>query len=61
MTKEPGPYILKSDNDGHWYVIPRARERQFDYWYWGDGIAPEWAEAVGGAPSLVLIDSYLVA
>lgn len=61
-------WMLVQDDDGHWYVIPRDREADWDAWMaapepdldlpedqidytaWN---APDWAEAVGGAPSLV--------
>lgn len=64
--RESGPYILTSDNDGHHYVIPKARETEWEKWLeipdddarsW-DG--PEWAEQVGGSPTLVVFDNYTV-
>jgi hypothetical protein len=64
MTRERGPYIIESDNDGHHYVIPKAREKEWSEWLtiasddersWK---VPKYAEAVGGSPTLVTFDSY---
>lgn len=67
MTDEQKRYVLKSDGDGHWYVVPADKQREAaDYFeavanYW-DGLSakgttepdrPEWLEEVGGCPSLV--------
>lgn len=60
-------HAIVSDDDGHHYVIPRAKEDEFEAWikavtaYWGGpsdyvGEAPdklEWADPIGGSPSLV--------
>ena len=60
-------YILKSDDDGHWYVVPADKDREAaDYFeavskYWGEPSdenarepdRPDWLEEVGGCPSLV--------
>ncbi len=60
MTK--GPYILVLDNDSHWYVIPKSAEYQWNRWLESSGYVldeiPYYATAVGGAPSLVVFDSY---
>lgn len=66
MTKERGPYILQSDNSGHHYVIPKAREAEWDTWLsipeddersWD---VPEYAEEIGGSPTLVSFESYKI-
>jgi len=64
----PHPYVIVKDDDCHAYVIPRDKkadweawldtpppnldlpEDQIDYTAWN---VPEYAEAVGGHPSLV--------
>jgi len=57
-------YTLVSDDDGHWYVIPVAKQSEFTKWLNSDdaqdGVSPEWAEAVGGAPCLVWFPSYVI-
>jgi hypothetical protein len=62
--KEPGPYILTNDDDGHHYVIPKSRESDWERWVrskeWELGQAPAYAEEVGGAPSLVTFPSYTI-
>lgn len=59
----PGPdeerHILTMDNDGHWYVIPVAKQPECGAWLdiasdderaWEE---PDFAKRVGGAPCLV--------
>ena len=48
-------HVLAEDDDGHWYVIPRSRLKDFYNWLSSDesGIEPDWAKRVGGSPSLV--------
>ena len=50
-------HVLVEDDDGHWYVIPRSRLKDFYNWLSSDeadmGISPDWAKTVGGSPSLV--------
>lgn len=59
-------FFLDSDDDGHWYVVPKSKE---DEWYKWLGIdrslvvveeAPEWVIEVGGAPSLVTFSNPVV-
>lgn len=61
--KEQGPYIL-AQTDGDWFVIPAAREADFDAWVgseeWTNGNDPAYAKRVGGSPSLVKIFSYRI-
>lgn len=49
-------HILTMDNDGHWYVIPVAKQREWSKWLdipsdderaWD---APDFAKPVGGSP-----------
>lgn len=64
MKKEPGPYILEADDDGHHYVIPASRQEDWNDWVgshaYQDGIVPDYAEAVGGSPTLVEFDNYVI-
>ena len=47
-------HILVQDDSCHWYVIPAEKEGEWNRLDFEDGEpVPEWAEAVGGAPSLV--------
>lgn len=61
------PHILVQDNDSHWYVIPKDKNDA-----WNDFCAipsdderawdiPDFAEQVGGCPSLVLFKTYEIA
>lgn len=52
-------FYLSRDNDSHWYVIPVAKQQEWDAWLdipsdderaWN---APDFARPVGGALSLV--------
>lgn len=66
-------YILTTDEDSHWYVIPADKEHEWNrycekaakYW-WNmpeDEEPPEepmWAVSVGGAPSLVRFSHYRI-
>lgn len=68
-------YCLLRDDDCHWYVVPVERVAEFhrieqlltDYWA-GDAESsvpefadfPDWAVRVGGAPSLVEFESYVI-
>lgn len=63
-TRRRSPYIITSDNDGHHYVIPKACEDKWSKWLdipsddersWD---VPDYAEAVGGSPTLVSFPSY---
>ncbi len=64
-------YILTTDDDAHWYVIPADKEAEWRTWceaaakYWWDlpenqdePVMPEWAVSIGGAPSLVKFSNY---
>ncbi|HSV90879.1 MAG TPA: hypothetical protein VLH80_07250 [Nitrospiraceae bacterium] len=57
-----GPYVFESDNDGHFYVIPKARMADWSQWLESDdaqnGIPPDWADVVGGNPSLISFPEY---
>lgn len=50
-------YCLVSDGDGHWFVIPVYEREAWDTFCdspnYGYEPVPEFAETVGGAPSLV--------
>lgn len=59
-------YILTQDDDGHWFVIPANMK---DEWYlWKERFynhnsnedVPDWADAVGGSPSLVEFENYII-
>lgn len=64
-------YILTQDCSSHWYVIPADKEDEWSKYndaaerYWDDcrndeepPVEPEWADMVGGAPSLVVFGNY---
>lgn len=52
-------YFLSQDNDCHWFVIPVARQREWDLWREIDSdderawTPPDFAQAIGGSPSTV--------
>lgn len=52
-------YFLSQDNDSHWFVIPVARQQEWDAWREIDSdderawTPPSFARAIGGSPSLV--------
>lgn len=59
-------YILIQDDDCHWYVIPEDKQEDFNYWLelpeddkncW---VKPDYAERVGGSPSLVKFKEYRI-
>jgi hypothetical protein len=55
--------MLVQDDSCHWYVIPVSRQMAFCVWVEsfldGEGAPqPEWAERIGGAPSLVTFSEY---
>jgi hypothetical protein len=59
MTKQLQRYKLLSDDDGHYYIIPVEKTKQFRRWvdaapYW-EGYREENFEgrALGGSPSLL--------
>lgn len=64
MTTERGPYCIVRDDDAHSYVIPVARERDWEKFLTSDdaldGVTPVWAESIGGSPSLVRFDRYTI-
>ena len=57
-------FILVRDEDGHWYVIPKDKHEAFYDWIgsseYQDGIEPDYAKRVGGAPSLVRFTGYVI-
>lgn len=59
-----GPYILVTDDSGHWYVIPAAKRVRWEIWRDSDdadlGVSPEYAEGVGGNPNLVEFEGYII-
>jgi hypothetical protein len=61
-VRELGPYVFESDGDGHFYVIPAARMKDWAVWIDSqdaqDGIEPDWADIVGGNPSLISFSDY---
>jgi hypothetical protein len=63
-SKAAGPYIIVTDDDAHWYVIPKAALSKWDAWLLSEeaelGDIPNFSEAVGGSPSLVLFGTYII-
>ncbi len=68
-TREYTPqerYFLSRDNDGHWYVVPVSKMKE---WYLWCDFGPEdadswqvpvWAEEIGGSPCLVTFSEYRI-
>lgn len=69
MTEQT-KYILTTDGDSHWFVIPADKHKEWSIYcdaantYW-DGllatdppVQPSWADEVGGAPSRVKFSDY---
>lgn len=59
-------YFLSQDNDSHWYVVPVSRRTDWEKWLeldpdnesaWN---TPDFAEEVGGSPSLVEFETYTI-
>lgn len=54
-------YCIVTDNDSHHYVIPSSR---IDQWFnWcdnNDDFVPQWADPIGGDPSLVVFENYKI-
>ena len=73
-SKKKTEYILITDNDGHWFVIPA--DKQDEWWSYLIAVdaagnpsddnppdypqEPEWVEQVGGAPLLVRFTEYKI-
>ncbi len=63
MSTPNQEYILTSDDDGHWYVIPADKLREF-----GEAVSafddtgdiPDWADPVGGSPCRVKFKGYRI-
>ena len=50
------PFVLSQDWDCHWFVVPRVRLDEWRAWNEAENpyaVPPDYAIAVGGAPSLV--------
>lgn len=61
MTRK---FILQRDDDAHWYVIPADKQEEWAEWLESedaeDGILPDFAEEIGGHPSLVEFENYRI-
>jgi hypothetical protein len=59
-------HILTQDNDGHWYIIPSDREKDFNEWLSIDPdderswTPPEYSLEVGGSPTLVKFKAFRI-
>ena len=57
-------YVIVSDDDGHYYVIPADKIKEWNHWLesqdYQDGIAPIWCEEIGGAINLVKFKNYRI-
>jgi len=54
-------YVIVSDDDGHYYVIPDGKRSEWCAWVEsGDCAPPDWCESVGGAISLVKFQMYRI-
>lgn len=62
MANNQGPFILVTDDDSHWYVIPHAKLARWGVWLSSEaaelGDVPDYARSVGGSPSLVKFEGY---
>ena len=55
-------FILVEDDHGHHYVIPADKEKEFYNVIWQriyKGL-PDWADQVGGSPTLVKFKEYKI-
>jgi hypothetical protein len=62
-VQEAKRFILTSDDDGHWYVIPADKQKEFDTAienFDEVGSLPDWAKEVGGSPSRVTFTGYKI-
>jgi|GEM_PF-3070965 len=59
-------YFLSQDNDSHWYVVPRSKQKEWEAWLdipeddeasWD---VPSFAEEVGGSPELVSFSKFSI-
>jgi hypothetical protein len=54
-------FILTQDGDCHWFVIPFSRQPEWEkLTNLEEFEIPEWAEEVGGSPSLVRFRDYSI-
>lgn len=66
MFEDEEGFSLHQDNDSHWYIIPTDKLSEWEEFIELDPDdeeawdVPEWAEAVGGSPSLVTFYRYQV-
>ncbi len=56
-------YILVQDDCSHWYVIPKNKEEEWEKFINDPkqcelGCVPEFADQVGGSPTLVEFENY---
>jgi hypothetical protein len=57
-------YILVQDDSCHWYVIPSDREDDWNKFIEKEddlGEIPDYAQSVGGSPSLIKFAEYIIA
>lgn len=52
-------YRLVRDGDCHWYVIPADKMEEWDAWCYDENSwdPPEWADALGGSPSMLTFEN----
>ena len=59
-------YLMTTDNDSHWYIIPYAKRGEWQKWLdldQDDPTAwetPDFAEEIGGSPTLVTFTGYKI-
>ena len=59
-------FCLACDNDAHWYVIPMDRRAEWNDWLDIDADderawqVPAFARAIGGSPTRVTFEQYLI-
>lgn len=59
-------YFLSSDDDGHWYIVPKSKEMDWGIWLNLDSedeeswTVPSYAKPINGSPSKVTFFNYTV-
>ena len=55
-------YLLSQDDEGHWYLFPKDKQKEFEQWVQkqcsddADGEYPEWLKDIDGPHRLLIYD-----
>lgn len=52
-------YLLDSDDDSHWYLVPQAEKDAFGAWVYEDGPEPPSVVRLSGHPNNVAFEAPL--